>query len=65
MDKQRLLNALERAVRTFIQAAAGMMLGLLTVQGAGWDDLPDALLAGAFAGLLAVLALYAVPPRQG
>jgi len=56
-------DALERAVRTFVQTAAGALLALLSIEGASWDDVPQAALAAAFAGLLAVVAYVASPPR--
>jgi hypothetical protein len=61
----KLKAAVERALRTFVQASFGAMLVLLAKDGASWADVPAAGIAGAFAGFLALLALYAYPPKQG
>lgn len=57
-------GALERGARTFVQATAGAMLVALTIDGASWSDVPTAASAGGFAGLIAVLAMFAYPPKQ-
>ena len=58
-------DAVERAARTFVQTTAGAMLALLLVADAGWDDVPKAALAGAFAGFLSLLGRLAGPkPTQ-
>lgn len=58
-------DALERALRTFVQATAGAMLVTLGTDGAAWSDVPTAAVAGAFAGFIALLAMVAFPPRHG
>lgn len=58
----KLKDAIERTARTFVQTTAGAMLALLLVtDNAGWDDVPKAALASAFAGFLAFLGALAGP----
>ncbi len=58
------LAAIERALRTFIQAASAAALVLMTQEGASWSVLPEAASVGAFAGLIAFVAMFAVPPQN-
>ena len=54
-SRRFLLDAGERAAKTFVQGTITGVLILLTVDGAGWADVPGALAVGAFAGLLSAL----------
>lgn len=56
--------ALERAARTFVQSAAAAALVVLAKDGADWSVVPQAASIGAFAGLIAIVAMFAAPPRQ-
>ena len=48
-------DAGERAAKTFVQGTITGMLILLTVDGAGWTDMPGAIAVGTFAGTLSAL----------
>ncbi len=48
------LDAIERAVKTFVQGTLAVMLPELIIDGASWSDIPKAASLGAFAGLLSV-----------
>lgn len=56
--------AIERAVRTFVQASAAAALVVLTQDGADWGSVAKAASVGAFAGLIALVAMFAAPPKQ-
>lgn len=55
--------ALERGVRTVVQAAAGAALVVLLHDGASWSVVPEALSVGAFAGLISLVTMFAAPPK--
>ena len=57
-------DALERAVKTFAQAALAVMVPILMLDGASWKDVPAAASLGAFAGLISV-AMSALSRLRG
>lgn len=61
---EKFKDALERAARTFVQAAASAALVVLVKDGAGWEVVPAAASIGAFAGLISLVAMFAVPPKR-
>lgn len=60
----KLKAALERGIRTVIQASAAAALVVLLQDGASWSVVPEALSVGAFAGLISLVSMFAVAPKQ-
>ena len=54
-SRRFLKDAGERAAKTFVQGTITGSLILLTVNGAGWTDMPGSVAVGSFAGLLSAL----------